>query len=63
MIFLFYRDKKKNMGQLFFDEKSIFDISKPNLKFVMDRRTDARMDEQAESNMPLQVFQSSGHNN
>ena len=50
------------MGQLFFDEKSIFDISKPYLKFVMDRRTDAQMDEQAQSNMPLQVFQSLGHN-
>ena len=37
-------DLKKNTGQLFFDEESIYEISKPYLKFVMDGRTDARMD-------------------
>ena len=28
------------MGQLFFDEESIYEISKPYLKFVMDGRTE-----------------------
>ena len=48
------------MGQLFFDEESIHEISKPDLKFVTDGRTDARTDGQAKSNMPLQLFQSWG---
>ena len=30
---------KKNTGQLFFDEESINEISKPYRKFVMDGRT------------------------
>ena len=50
-------DLKKNMGQLSFDEESIYEISKPYLKFVTDGRTDGR----AQSNMPLQLFQSWGH--
>ena len=40
------------MGQLFFDEESIYEISKPYLNFVADG--------QAQSNMPLQLFQSWG---
>ena len=45
-------DKKKR-GQLFYDAESIYEISKPYLKFVKDG--------QAQSNMPLQLFQSRGH--
>ena len=41
------------MGQLFFDAESIYEISKPYLKFVTDERTDR----QAQSNMPIQHFQ------
>ena len=48
---------KNYMGQLIFDEESIYEISKPKLKFVTDRHTDG----QAQSNMPL--FQSWGHKN
>ena len=51
---------KKNTGQLFFDAKSIYEISKPYLKLVTDGWTDARTDGQAQSNMPLQLFQSWG---
>ena len=55
------------MGMLFFDEKSVFEISKPYLKFVTDERRDGRMDGrtdgQAQSNVALQLFQSWGHNN
>ena len=50
---------EKKMGQLFFDKESIYEISKPYLKFVTDKTTDRR----AESNMPLQLFQSWGHKN
>ena len=32
------------MGHLFFDEESIYEISKPYLKFVTDGRTDKRLD-------------------
>ena len=39
------------MGQLFFDEESIYEISKPYLKFVTDARTDK----------PQALFQSWGH--
>ena len=42
------------MGQLFFNEESIYEISKPYLKFVTGRRTDPG---QAQSNMSLQLFQ------
>ena len=40
----------KNTGQLFFYAESLYEILKPYLKLVMDR--------QAQSNMPLQIFQS-----
>ena len=40
------------MGQLFFDAESIYEISKPYLKVV----TDGRTEEQAQSNIPLQLF-------
>ena len=43
----------------------MFEILKPYLKFVADGRTegrmDARTDGQAQSNMPLKLFQSCGH--
>ena len=54
-------DFKKNTGQLFFYAESIYEISKPYLKLVMDGLTDARTDGQAQSNMPLKLFQSWGH--
>ena len=41
------------MGQLIFDEESIYEISQPSLKFVTDGRTGAWMEGQAKSNMPL----------
>ena len=56
-------DLKKNMGQLFFDEESIYEISQPSLKFVTDGRTGAWTEGQAKGNMPLQLFQSWGHKN
>ena len=34
-----------------------------SINFVTDARTDACTDGQAKSNMPLQLFQSWGHNN
>ena len=40
------------MGQLFFDEKSIYEISKPYLKFETAERTDGHTDGHAKSNMP-----------
>ena len=43
---------KKYIGQLFFDEESIFESSKPYLQFVTYGSTDG----QAQSNMPLQLF-------
>ena len=51
---------------LFFDAESIYEISKPYLKGLTDgrtharthARTDGRTDGQAQSNMPLQLFQS-----
>ena len=49
---------KKYIGELFFDEKSIYEITKPYLKFVMDGRMDRSTDRQAQSNMPPQLFQS-----
>ena len=63
---------KKNMGQLFFDEESIYEISffdeesiyeisKLYLKFVTDRHTDRSMDGRAQSNMSLPLFHSWGH--
>ena len=45
------------MGQLFFDEKCIYEILKPYLKLVTDGRTDGL----AQSNMPPQLFRSLGH--
>ena len=42
------------MDQLYFDEESIYESSKPYLKFVTGGGTDG----QAQNNMPLQVFQS-----
>ena len=50
------------MGQLFFDEECIYDISKPYLKFVTDGRTVSRTEGLTDSNMPLKLFQSWGHN-
>ena len=47
------------MGQLFFDEECIYEISKPYLKLVMDGRTDG----QAQSNMSPYFFQNWGHKN
>ena len=47
------------MCELFFDEEPIYEISKPYLKFGMDGRADRK----AQSNMPLQLFQSWGDNN
>ena len=44
------------MGQLFFDEESIYEISKPYLKLVTDGRTDGK----AQSNMPLNFFKFGG---
>ena len=44
------------MGQLFFDEESIYEISKPYLKFETDGRTDGHTDGHAKSNMPHQTF-------
>ena len=35
---------KKNTGQLFFDAESIYETSKPYLKLVTDRRTEAQTD-------------------
>ena len=46
------------MGQLFSDDESLYEISKPYLKFVT---TEGGKDGQAQSNMPLQLFQSLGH--
>ena len=37
-------DLKKNMGQLFFDAESIYEISKPYVKVVTDGRTHRQMD-------------------
>ena len=52
------------MGQLSFYAKSIYEISNPYLKFVTtDVRTDTQTDAQAQTNMPLQLFQSWGHKN
>ena len=44
------------MGQLFFDEECIYEILKPYLKLVTDRRTGWK----ALSNMPLNVFKVGG---
>ena len=44
---------KKNTGQLFFKEESVYEISKPYFKMCLDR--------QAQRNMPLQLFQTWGH--
>ena len=52
-------DFKKNMCQLFFDEESIYEIS----KLYLNKFCNGRTDRQAESNMPLQLFQSLGHKN
>ena len=41
------------MGQLFFDDKSIYEFQNCNLIFVTDTQTDGRKDGQAQSNMPL----------
>ena len=48
------------MGQLYFDEESIYEISKPCLEFWTDTQMDGRTDEQAQSNMPIQLFQKFG---
>ena len=40
------------MGQIFFDEECIYEILKPYLKLVTDRKTDGK----AQSNMPLNFF-------
>ena len=45
------------MCQLFFDEESNYEISKQYLNKFW---TDTRMDGKAQSNMPLQLFQSWG---
>ena len=50
------------MCQLFFDEESIYEISKLYLNQFCNGHTDAGTHGQAESNMPLQLFQSWGHN-
>ena len=49
------------MGQLFFDQESIYEISKPYLKSVMDRSTDARADK-PKAICPFNFFESWGHN-
>ena len=56
-------DLKKDMCLLFFDEESIYELSKLYLnKFCLtDAQTDGGTDGQAQSNMPLQLFQSWGH--
>ena len=54
-------DLKINMYQLFFDEESIYEISKLYLNNFCNGRTDAHTHGQADSNMPLQLFQSWGH--
>ena len=46
------------MGQLFFEEECIYDIFKPYLKLVTDRRTGGK----ARSNMPLNFFKVGGIN-
>ena len=57
---------KKYMYQIFFDEESIYEISKLYLRFVTDGCTDGSMDGpmegQAQSNMPLQLKKLKGHN-
>ena len=54
------------MCQLFFDEESIYEISKLYLNKFCNRPTDGRTHThthgQAESNMPLQLFQSWEYN-
>ena len=58
-------DLKKYVSIIFFDEESIYEISKLYLNTFCnghtDRRTDDHTDGPAESNMPLQLFQSEGH--
>ena len=51
---------KKNTGQLFFNAESKYEISKPYPKLVMDGHTHGSKGGQAQSNMPLQLFQSLG---
>ena len=53
----------KNICQLFFDEESIYEISKMYLLKFWNRRTDGRAEGHAQSNMPFQLFQSWGHKN
>ena len=59
-------DIKKYMYQIFFDEESIYEISKLYLRFVTDGcadgSTNGPMEGQAQSNMPLQLQKLKGHN-
>ena len=52
------KKKKKNVCQLFFQEESIYKISK-HARFLTNGRTHG----QPETNMPRQLLRSWGHNN
>ena len=39
------------LGKIFFDEESIYEISKPSFKFFLNGRTNRQTNGQAESNM------------